>query len=109
MLWIQSVWRWKSQNRVGRPKADRELRDLIRRMSKENPRRRVRQLECDPLSPFARHSKLRAAQFAGRPLIQTLERRVETADAAKPSSQGDLGHGHGRFDDQLFREEDPAL
>jgi transposase InsO family protein len=29
--------RWKSRNRVGRPKVDRELRDLIRRMSRENP------------------------------------------------------------------------
>src|SRR5664280_1711304 len=30
-------WRWKSQGRVGRPKIERELRDFIRRMSKENP------------------------------------------------------------------------
>ena len=30
-------WRWKSRNRVGRPKIDRGLRDLIQRMSKENP------------------------------------------------------------------------
>jgi hypothetical protein len=30
-------WRWKSRNRAGRPKIDRELRDLIRRMSEENP------------------------------------------------------------------------
>ena len=30
-------WRWKSRNRVGRPKIDRGLRDLIRRMSSENP------------------------------------------------------------------------
>ena len=29
-------WRWKSRNRTGRPKIDRGLRDLIRRMSKEN-------------------------------------------------------------------------
>jgi len=32
-----AFWRWKSRNRVGRPKVDRELRDLIRRMSRENP------------------------------------------------------------------------
>ena len=31
-------WRWKSRNRVGRPKIDRGLRDLIRRMNRENPR-----------------------------------------------------------------------
>jgi len=30
------IWRWKSRNRVGRPKIDRGLRDLIRRMSREN-------------------------------------------------------------------------
>ena len=29
-------WRWKSRHRAGRPKIDRELRDLIRRMSMEN-------------------------------------------------------------------------
>ena len=34
---FQAVWRWKSRNRAGRPKVDRELRDLIRRMSGENP------------------------------------------------------------------------
>jgi len=32
-----ALWRWKSRKRAGRPKIDRELRDLIRRMSKENP------------------------------------------------------------------------
>src|SRR5450759_2815940 len=30
------IWRWKSRNRVGHPKIDRSLRDLIQRMSKEN-------------------------------------------------------------------------
>src|SRR6202011_2635986 len=30
-------WRWKSQNRAGRPKIDRRLHDLIQRMSRENP------------------------------------------------------------------------
>ena len=29
-------WRWKSRPKGGRPKIDRELRDLIRRMSQEN-------------------------------------------------------------------------
>src|SRR5260221_8162217 len=31
-----AFWRWKSRKRAGRPKIDRELRDLIRRMSREN-------------------------------------------------------------------------
>jgi len=30
-------WRWKSRNRAGRPKTDAEIRQLIRRMSAENP------------------------------------------------------------------------
>ena len=33
-----AFWRWKSRRRAGRPKISRELRDLIRRMSKENPK-----------------------------------------------------------------------
>jgi hypothetical protein len=32
-----AYWRWKSRQRGGRPRIDREIRDLIRRMSKENP------------------------------------------------------------------------
>src|SRR6266581_765935 len=31
-----AFWRWKSRNRAGRPRIDRELRELIRRMSMEN-------------------------------------------------------------------------
>jgi hypothetical protein len=34
---FKPFWRWKSRNRVGRPKIDRGLRDLIQRMSRENP------------------------------------------------------------------------
>ncbi len=30
-------WCWKSRNRAGRPKIDRGLRDMIQRMSRENP------------------------------------------------------------------------
>src|SRR5262249_7113156 len=35
---VTAFWSWKSRKRAGRPKIARELRDLIRRMSKENPR-----------------------------------------------------------------------
>jgi transposase InsO family protein len=34
---FRAFWRWKSRKRAGRPKIDRALRDLIRRMSRENP------------------------------------------------------------------------
>jgi transposase InsO family protein len=33
---FKAFWRWKSRNRVGRPKIDRGLRDLIQRLSREN-------------------------------------------------------------------------
>jgi HTH-like domain len=33
---FRAWWRWKSRNLGGRPKVDRELRDLIRRMCEEN-------------------------------------------------------------------------
>ena len=34
---FKAFWRWKSRHKAGRPKIDRELRDLIRQMSQENP------------------------------------------------------------------------
>jgi hypothetical protein len=34
---FRAYWQWKSRRRGGRPRIDREIRDLIRRMSKENP------------------------------------------------------------------------
>ena len=34
---FRAYWRWKSRRRGGRPRIDREIRDLIRRMNKENP------------------------------------------------------------------------
>ena len=34
---FRAFWRWKSRRRVGRPRIDRDLRELIQRMSLENP------------------------------------------------------------------------
>ena len=34
---FKAYWRWKSRKRAGRPKIDHGLRDLIQRMSRENP------------------------------------------------------------------------
>ena len=45
-----AFWRWKSRPLGGRPQIDKEVRDLIRRMSFENPRSGVRRI-CDGLVP----------------------------------------------------------
>jgi hypothetical protein len=34
---FKAFWCWKSRKRIGRPKIDRGLRDLIQRMSRDNP------------------------------------------------------------------------
>ena len=34
---FQAYWRWKSRRRGGRPRIDGEVRELIRRMSRDNP------------------------------------------------------------------------
>jgi len=34
---FRAYWRWKSRSQPGRPKFEPELRELVRRMSKENP------------------------------------------------------------------------
>src|SRR5260370_3481051 len=45
---FKCYWRWKSKSgRVGRPRIDREIRDLIRRMSCENPRCGVTQIQAE--------------------------------------------------------------
>src|SRR6266571_7479331 len=36
---FRTYWRWKSRGRAGRPRIERELRDLMRRMNRENPLR----------------------------------------------------------------------
>jgi hypothetical protein len=42
-------WRWRSRNHGGRPKVDRELRDLIHRMCNENPFWRAPRIHGEPL------------------------------------------------------------
>jgi hypothetical protein len=36
---FRAYWHWKSRRRGGRPRINREIRDLIRRMNRENPLR----------------------------------------------------------------------
>jgi putative transposase len=42
-------WRWKSRKKPGRPKIDAEVRNLIRRMSQENPTARRRKARSLPM------------------------------------------------------------
>jgi transposase InsO family protein len=46
---FRAYWRWKSCRVGGRPKIDREIRDLIRQMSKENPLWGAPRIHCDLL------------------------------------------------------------
>jgi hypothetical protein len=34
---FRAYWRWRPHRRAGRPRIDGEIRDLIRRMSRDNP------------------------------------------------------------------------
>src|SRR5258707_15675267 len=43
-----AFWRWKSRKRAGRPKIDRGLRDLIRRMSRENSEWGASRIDGEP-------------------------------------------------------------
>ena len=45
---FKCYWRWKSRaGRVGRPRIDQKIRDLIRRMSRENPLWGVPRLQAE--------------------------------------------------------------
>jgi transposase InsO family protein len=46
---FRAHWRWKSRRRGGRPRIDREIRALIRRMSKENPLWGAPRIHGEPL------------------------------------------------------------
>ena len=46
---FKAFWRWKSRNRAGRLRIDRSLRDLIQRMSRENPPWAASRIHGEPL------------------------------------------------------------
>jgi len=56
-----AFWSWKSRKRAGRPKIDRELRDLIRRMSKENPKWGAPRIHGELLMLENRRNRVRAS------------------------------------------------
>jgi hypothetical protein len=81
---FRAWWRWKSRNPGGRPKIDRELRDLVRRMSEENPLwgappnpRRTAQagLRCRAVDCFKIHAPGTKTAFARLEDISTQSRR----------------------------------
>jgi hypothetical protein len=49
-----------------------------------------------------------AAQRVGRAVEEMPERFVEAPDAAESGCEGDFGHGHLGFVDELLGEEDTA-
>ena len=56
--------RWKSQGRPGRPRIEHELRDLIRRMSKENPLWGAPRIHGEPEKPKPSYSEERNTKTA---------------------------------------------
>src|SRR2546430_7315214 len=61
---FRAYWRWKSQGRPGRPRIERELRDLIRRMSKENPLWGAPRIHGEPEKPKPSYSEERNTKTA---------------------------------------------
>ena len=71
---FRAFWRWKSRNRIGRPKVDRELRDLIRRMGRENPLWGAPRIHGELLKlgvEVSERTVSRLLQGSGRPASQT--------------------------------------
>src|SRR2546430_1666595 len=61
---FRTYWRWKSQGRPGRPRIEHELRDLIRRMSKENPLWGAPRIHGEPEKPKPSYSEERNTKTA---------------------------------------------
>jgi transposase InsO family protein len=60
-------WHWKLRNRAGRPKIDRGLRDLIRRMNRENPRWGVSRIHGELLMLGFEVAQSTVSKYIARP------------------------------------------
>src|SRR6266508_3523283 len=64
---FKTLWRWKSRKRTGRPKIDRGLRDLIRRMSRENPKRGASRIHGELLMLGFEVAQSTVSKYMARP------------------------------------------
>jgi putative transposase len=65
-LGFRLYWRWRSSSKTGRPTVAREIRDLIRRMSRENPIEKTRNPSRPDAIARGMPSKLRGASGSGK-------------------------------------------
>jgi hypothetical protein len=64
---FRAYWHWKSRRLGGRPRIDRELRDLIRRMSRENPLWGAPRIHGELLMLGIEVAQSTVAKYMGRP------------------------------------------
>ena len=64
---FQAYWHWKSRRLGGRPKIDREIRDLIRRMNRENPLWRAPRIHGELLMLGIEVAQSTVAKYMARP------------------------------------------
>jgi hypothetical protein len=94
---FRRYWGWKSRKRVGRPKIDRGLRELIQRMSRENPKWGASRILTT--TGFARICRLAKTRRSVGPCSapgQLLRRCFRTAARRGPAAR--LAQGNVRAD-----------
>jgi transposase InsO family protein len=64
---FRAYWRWKSGSRGGRPKIEREIRDLIRQMCRENPCRGAPRIHGELLMLGIEVAQSTVAKYMQRP------------------------------------------